>query len=112
RRGPLVVEPGEERLDGLVDATLDSSALGFNMLACSYAEGRVARTWILRPHGKAVTLTNSTRLYLYGTPTAQLGLHPSDDAPLHVTVIGQDGGAGRPIIARVVWFTHATPHEV
>jgi exopolysaccharide biosynthesis protein len=105
------IAPGETRLDGLPADTLDSTSGKFTIRVCSYAAGHNARVWLESPRNKTVIVDRKTFLYSYGSQSSQIVLSDVTSKPFHITVIGEDRGDGRALLARVVWIQRASPLE-
>lgn len=111
RRKALFVIPGETRLDGLPADALDSTSGAFEMRVCSYVPGHGARVWLESPRQKPILVDRHTVLYSFGDSCSQVVLNDVTSIPYHVTVIGQDQGDGKPLLARIVWVQRETPIE-
>ena len=107
----LFVTSGETRLDGLPAASLDSTSGSFTMRVCDYAAGHGARVWLSSPRDKTILTDHKTIFYSFGTTSSQIVLTDVVTAPYHVTVIGEDRGDGKELLARVVWVQKGSPIE-
>ncbi|MGO8673156.1 MAG: phosphodiester glycosidase family protein [Capsulimonadaceae bacterium] len=108
---PLFVVYGEMRLDGEPAGQLDTSAGRFDIQACCWSLDHGGRMWLPGPRTKTILVDSKTQLYAFGSPSAQIALRSTDQQPYHVTVIGDDQGRGKPLLARVVYVQRANCAE-